>query len=481
MASAAALLGLALAWAYSAPPLRLKRNGWWGTPPAAPATRGCSWVTGAAVMTGGPAGRARSSPRGPLQFRRPWHHGAQRFQGGGGRQQIGICRCRSNRGGGAAWFACLMMGGAADGVVATLADFLGQPYMPAPWGCRCSPSSLSPMRRLWREPRKARAPWYNATGTSSMCWGCSSAASPSALNGGRAMIKTPPSAGSASPAGPRQGGARRVGRPGDLDDETGDGGRRRCPPRCRVPAWRWHYGSRSPAPLGLWLRTWARRTPWIIGGMGALALGSILATDATVMIAHSPVLGSLLALVAFSMVGAGVSTTALRSWRSWPPASPTERRPAAAWITWIMMIFGIVLAASISGALLQPFSPQRLAMVASGLAGVCFLMTLFAVWKAEDAPETVDQAGPVESARRPSFGQVIAEIRTDPLARRFTIFVFVSMLAYSAQELILKKHFAGLVFNMNPGQSAQLSGAERRGRASRNDRGGRFWLPFWRP
>ena len=26
----AALLGLALAWAYSAPPLRLKRNGWWG-------------------------------------------------------------------------------------------------------------------------------------------------------------------------------------------------------------------------------------------------------------------------------------------------------------------------------------------------------------------------------------------------------------------------------------------------------------------
>ena len=31
---AATVVGLLLAWAYSAPPLRLKRNGWWGTPPA---------------------------------------------------------------------------------------------------------------------------------------------------------------------------------------------------------------------------------------------------------------------------------------------------------------------------------------------------------------------------------------------------------------------------------------------------------------
>jgi BCD family chlorophyll transporter-like MFS transporter len=57
---------------------------------------------------------------------------------------------------------------------------------------------------------------------------------------------------------------------------------------------------------------------------------------------------------------------------------------------------------------------------------------------------------------------VIAEIRTDPLARRFTIFVFVSMLAYSAQELILEP-FAGLVFKMTPGQSTQLSSLQHGG------------------
>jgi BCD family chlorophyll transporter-like MFS transporter len=45
----------------------------------------------------------------------------------------------------------------------------------------------------------------------------------------------------------------------------------------------------------------------------------------------------------------------------------------------------------------------------------------------------------------------------DPQARGFTLFVFVSMLAYSAQELLLEP-FCGLVFGYSPGESAKLSG-----------------------
>ena len=48
----AAALGLALAWAYSAPPLRLKENGWWGNAACALSYEGLAWVTGAAVMLG---------------------------------------------------------------------------------------------------------------------------------------------------------------------------------------------------------------------------------------------------------------------------------------------------------------------------------------------------------------------------------------------------------------------------------------------
>lgn len=49
----AAVLGLILAWAYSAPPVRLKQNGWWGNAACGISYEGLAWVTGAAVMAGG--------------------------------------------------------------------------------------------------------------------------------------------------------------------------------------------------------------------------------------------------------------------------------------------------------------------------------------------------------------------------------------------------------------------------------------------
>ena len=55
---AATLLGLILAWIYSAPPIRAKANGWWGPGVCAAAYEGLTWFTGAAVMVGGlPDGR----------------------------------------------------------------------------------------------------------------------------------------------------------------------------------------------------------------------------------------------------------------------------------------------------------------------------------------------------------------------------------------------------------------------------------------
>jgi chlorophyll/bacteriochlorophyll a synthase len=50
---AATLLGLALAWAYSAPPLRLKRDGWSGNTAVAVSYEGLAWFTGAAIVTNG--------------------------------------------------------------------------------------------------------------------------------------------------------------------------------------------------------------------------------------------------------------------------------------------------------------------------------------------------------------------------------------------------------------------------------------------
>ena len=221
----------------------------------------------------------------------------------------------------------------------------------------------------------------------------------------------------------------------------------------------WHYAIQLSRPRwGYGSDMGHRRTPWIIGGMGVLALGGLLATDATVMMGSSPIIGIVLGILAFTMIGAGVgacgtSLLALLASRTAP-----ARRPAAAATTWIMMIIGIVITAGVSGALLDPFSSQRLALVASGIVGIAFLLTLVAVWGIEGEPET-----PRESEQaKPPFAQVLRETWADPLARRFTIFVFVSMLAYSAQDLILEP-FAGIIFDMTPGQSTQLAGVQNGG------------------
>jgi chlorophyll/bacteriochlorophyll a synthase len=56
----AAAIGLLLAWAYSAPPLRLKLNGWWGNAACGLSYEGLAWATGAAVMAGGAMPDVRS-------------------------------------------------------------------------------------------------------------------------------------------------------------------------------------------------------------------------------------------------------------------------------------------------------------------------------------------------------------------------------------------------------------------------------------
>ncbi|MEM1434891.1 MAG: chlorophyll synthase ChlG [Pseudomonadota bacterium] len=49
----ATIVGLLLAWAYSAPPARLKLNGWYGNAACGYAYESLPWITGAAVMSAG--------------------------------------------------------------------------------------------------------------------------------------------------------------------------------------------------------------------------------------------------------------------------------------------------------------------------------------------------------------------------------------------------------------------------------------------
>lgn len=214
----------------------------------------------------------------------------------------------------------------------------------------------------------------------------------------------------------------------------------------------WHYAVQLSRPAwGHGSDKGRRRTPWIIGGMAVLAGGSMLAVAA--MVAHV----LLLSVVAYALIGAGVgaagtSLLALLATRTAP-----ERRAGAASLTWIMMIVGIIVAAGLAGKLLEPYSVQRLVAVVGGVALVAFAVAVLGVWGIEGEPVVELRAGP-----EVGFGTVLREIWADPEARGFTIFVFMSMLAYSMQDMILEP-FAGIMFAYTPGQSTSLSGIQHQG------------------
>ena len=64
--------------------------------------------------------------------------------------------------------------------------------------------------------------------------------------------------------------------------------------------------------------------------------------------------------------------------------------------------------------------------------------------------------------KKPPFREAFTQVWREPAARQFTIFIFVSMLAYSMQELLVEP-FAGVVFGMTPGTTTKLAGLQHGG------------------
>jgi chlorophyll synthase len=161
---AATCLGLVLAWAYSAPPLRLKVSGIWGPAAVAVSYEGLTWFTGASVMAGA------LPPTPVLIVLALYSAGAwgimtlNDFKAVEGDRATGVRSLPAVLGvDRAARLACVAMAVPQVVVVVALVS----------WGHRAVAAAvaallvgqLALMVRLLRDPL-ANTPWYNATGTS---------------------------------------------------------------------------------------------------------------------------------------------------------------------------------------------------------------------------------------------------------------------------------------------------------------------------
>ena len=160
----AAIVGLVLAWAYSAPPIRLKQNGWWGNAACGLCYEGLPWFTGAAVMSGAlPDWRIVVI----ALLYSVGAHGIMTlndFKSVEGDRRMGIDSLPVLLGvGNAARFACLVMAVPQVAVVGLLLAWQLPLYAAAVGALLIGQLFL--MAHFLKSPRE-RAPWYNGTGIS---------------------------------------------------------------------------------------------------------------------------------------------------------------------------------------------------------------------------------------------------------------------------------------------------------------------------
>ncbi len=159
----AAVIGLLLAWAYSAPPFRLKQNAWFGYAACGACYEGLPWITGAAVMLAGAAPNAQIFLVAFLFS--VGAHGIMTlndFKAVEGDTALGLKSLPVMMGSDkAARFACLVM------LIPQLLVFACLLYWDQPLFALIMLSSIALqllcMRRFVSDPLKY-APWYNATG-----------------------------------------------------------------------------------------------------------------------------------------------------------------------------------------------------------------------------------------------------------------------------------------------------------------------------
>ena len=220
-----------------------------------------------------------------------------------------------------------------------------------------------------------------------------------------------------------------------------------------------HYAVQMTRPnWGFLSDSGGNRTRFIILGMMVLAMGGFLAALGFVVMAGAYWAGLMISILAYGMIGLGVGASGTSLLALLATSTHPRRRAAAATITWLMMIFGIAVTAGVVGNLLDPYSPERLLQIVAAVSVGVVVLTVLAIWGIE--------RNHIKTAPKPeapqSFRDGMAEIWAEPRARNFTIFIFLSMVAYFMQELILEP-YAGLAFGLTPGQSTSLSGAQNGG------------------
>ena len=205
------------------------------------------------------------------------------------------------------------------------------------------------------------------------------------------------------------------------------------------------------------------RTQWIIFGMLILGIGGILASISIPMIESRFAQGILLAIFSYSLIGFGVGAAGTPLLALLASYSSKSQKGFAASITFLMMILGLAVTGITVGIILDPYSHQKLIQITSSLAAITNIISFLSLRNLEKSLQNSSYNPKRESiSSNVSFIEGIKKVWMEREARLFTIFIFISMGAFSMQDPILEP-FAGEVFGFAVGESTKLDGFHKIG------------------
>ena len=205
------------------------------------------------------------------------------------------------------------------------------------------------------------------------------------------------------------------------------------------------------------------RSQWIIFGMLILGIGGVLASASIPLIESNFAYGIMLALFSYTLIGFGVGAAGTPLLALLASYSSKSQKGFAASITFLMMILGLAITGITAGIILDPYSHQKLIKITASLAIITNILSFLSLKNLEKSlRNNADVRTPNAINYDVPFLEGIKKVWMEREARLFTIFIFISMGAFSMQDPILEP-FAGEVFGFAVGESTKLDGFHKIG------------------
>ena len=205
------------------------------------------------------------------------------------------------------------------------------------------------------------------------------------------------------------------------------------------------------------------RSQWIIFGMLILGIGGVLASVSIPLIESNFAYGIMLALFSYTLIGFGVGAAGTPLLALLASYSSKSQKGFAASITFLMMILGLAITGITAGIILDPYSHQKLIKITASLAIITNILSFLSLKNLEKSlRNNADARTPNAINYDVPFLEGIKKVWMEREARLFTIFIFISMGAFSMQDPILEP-FAGEVFGFAVGESTKLDGFHKIG------------------